>query len=94
MRIKLVDGVNYTTVEWAQQCAKKRNAANLEGVCMTREAAKYLYGVRSAKNIVPLMEIDSSDTPASLVHAAVGIMAWTQQRFVTLDAHDVLRLVG
>lgn len=61
---------------------------------MTRDAAKYLYGVNSPRPIVQLIDIDSSDTPASLVHAAVGIMAWTQQRFVTLDADDVLRLVG
>jgi hypothetical protein len=94
LRIELVNGANFTTVEWAQECARKRNAANLEGVCMTRDAAKYLYGIRTDKLILPLLEIDSSDTPASLVSAAVGIMAWTQQDFVTLDSADVMRLVG
>jgi hypothetical protein len=94
MRMEIIDGVTYTKIEWARQYAKKRNAANLEGVCMTRDATRYLYGIRSEKNIVPLIEIDSSDTPASLVHAAVGIMAWTQQPFVTLDTADVMRLIG
>lgn len=60
---------------------------------MTRDAARYLYGVRTEKNLVSLIEIDTSDTPASLVHAAVGIMAWTQQSFVTLDVADIMRLV-
>lgn len=92
--MKIIEGVTYTTIEWARQYAKKRNTANLEGVCMTRDAARYLYGWRSEKNIVSLIEIDTSDTPASLVHAAVGIMAWTRQSFVTLDTADVMRLVG
>lgn len=94
MRMQIIDGVTYTTIEWAKRYAKKRNTANLEGVCMTRDATRYLYGFRSQKNIVPLIEIDTSDTPASLVHAAVGIMAWTQQPFVTLDTADVMRLLG
>jgi hypothetical protein len=92
MRIRLIDGVNYTTIDWAKRCAKKKNNHNLEGVCMTRDAAKYLYGVQAKQPIVQLIEIDSSETPASLVHAAVGIMEWTQLKFVTFDAADVMRL--
>lgn len=92
LQTRLIDGVNYTTIEWSKRCAEKRNTANLDGVCMTRDAARYLYGIRTEKNLVPLIEIDTSDTPASLVHAAVGIMAWTQLPFVTLDIADVMRL--
>jgi hypothetical protein len=58
---------------------------------MKRDAARYLYGVQSERPIVPLMAIDSSDTPANLVHIAVGIMAWTGLDFVTLNSEDVMR---
>jgi len=91
LQVEIINGVNYSTVEWARNCAEKSNVAKLEGVCMKRDAARYLYGVQSERPIVSLMSIDSSDTPANLVHIAVGIMAWTGLGFVTLNSEDVMR---
>lgn len=91
LRMTTINQTKYTTAWWASQCAEKRNVANLRGVCMTREAARAMYGVRVQKNLVQLSDFDSSDTPASLIHAALGIMAWTGQPFVTLDVNDVMR---
>jgi hypothetical protein len=93
LRTELVDRVNYTKSVWARQCAEKRNVANLEGVCMTQDAARYLYGVKHDRKLVPLIEIDSSETPAPLVSFAVSVMDWTGQPFVTLDVADIIRFV-
>jgi hypothetical protein len=94
LRTEMIGGANFTRHQWAQECAEKRNVANLQGVCMTREAARYMYGVKTDRFVIQLSDFDSSDTPAGLIHGALGIMAWTGQPFVTLDVNDVIRLAS
>ena len=91
METRVLNGCTFTTKEWAKEYAQTRNKPGIEGVCITRKAARYLYGIKPRFKITRLSEVDSSDTPAALVHAAIQIQRWTQMPFITLDIQDVLR---
>lgn len=89
--MQLVDRVNYTRKEWVREFVAQKNDPNIEGILMTSQAAKYLYGVKARGRFVRLADFDSSDEPASLIHFALGIMDWTGMPFVTLDMQDVIQ---
>ena len=91
MQTRIINGCTFTTKEWAKKYAQTRNRPGIEGVCITPTAARYLYGIKQRSKLIRLSEVDSSDTPAALVHAAIEIQRWTQMPFITLDIQDVLR---
>lgn len=94
MRTEIIKGATYTTLEWAKQYSAARFPNPPLGVCMTAKAMATLYGPSKMpkRKIIRLSDLETNDTPASIVHAAVSIMRWTKLDFVTLDELDVLRL--
>lgn len=92
--MEIIDRKNYTRREWVEEYVESKNDPTIEGILMTSQAARYLYGIRTKERIVRLSDFDPSDEPASLVHFAIGIMDWTAMPFVTLDMQDVLRFVS
>ena len=93
MRRELVDRVNYTRREWVTEFVASKNLPNIEGILMTPQAAKYLYGYRAKGKFVRLADFDASDEPASMIHFALRMMDWTGLPFVTLDLQDVMQFV-
>ena len=91
MKMQQVDRKNYTRPEWVRDFVTTKNDPGIEGILMTSQAAKYLYGIRTRGRFIRLADFDPSDEPASLIHFALGIMDWTAMPFVTLDMQDVIQ---
>lgn len=91
MRREIIDRANYTRREWVREFVASKNSPGVEGILMTPQAAKYLYGIRCKGKFVRLADVDASDEPASLIHFALSMMDWTQMPFVTLDLQDVMQ---
>lgn len=93
LRTEIRNGITVTTPAWARECAAARVTNPPEGIFMTSDCASKLYGHRSKKRIVRLVEIEQvaeETAPASVVHAALGIMSWTGLPYLTINQLDVL----
>ena len=98
LRTRFLGGRCVTRWDWAKSLALKTCADAPAGVSFTADAAASVFNIPRPKTaIVQLATLPpelSERVPAPIVHAGLGINAWTEMHFVTLTALDVLTLTG
>jgi hypothetical protein len=92
IRTEIRNGITVTKPEWARECALRKTPTPPTGIFVTADAAEKLYAHSSQKRIVRIAEIPTATAtvPASVVHAAVGIMTWTGMPYLTINMLDVM----
>jgi hypothetical protein len=92
IRKEHANGMVVTTIEWARQCAMERMPQSRPtGIFATVDAARHLYKTTPTSKIIKLTEIESTETtPASVIHAALGIQQWTEMPYLTITMLDAI----